>query len=84
MCIRNYKDTKVGHNISGHVLVVLGEDDIKVKSKIAWDSKDNNLTSFCTSVKVDRSCVVGIEEVHYNKVLDVFTNNVTKAIGIEP
>jgi hypothetical protein len=67
MCIRNYKDTKVGHNINGHVLVILGEDDIKVKSKIAWDSKDDNLTSFCTSVKVDHSCVVGIEKVSYNK-----------------
>jgi hypothetical protein len=84
MCITNYKDTKVGHNITGDVIVVLGEDDIRVKSKIAWDSKHDNLTSFCTSVKVDRSFVVGIEEVSYNKVLDVFTNNVTEAICIEP
>jgi hypothetical protein len=65
MCVRNYKDTKIGHNISGHVLIILVEDDIKVKSKIAWDSKDDNLTSFYTSVKVDRLGVVGIEEVSY-------------------
>jgi hypothetical protein len=41
-----YKEAKQVHNIGGHVLVILAENETKVKSKISWDSKGDNLIGF--------------------------------------
>jgi hypothetical protein len=77
-----YKEAKQVHNIGGLVLIILVEDEIKVKSKsiISWDSKGDNLIGFCDA-KENHYCVInfkhviGIGEVGYNNVLEAFTNN---------
>jgi hypothetical protein len=71
---------KQAHNIGGHVHVILVEGEIKVKFKIWWDSKGDNLIGFCC-VKIHHHCVtnfipiVGTKEVGQNKVLEVFINH---------
>ncbi len=42
-----YKKAKQVHNIGGHVFVILDEDETKVKCKVSWDSRGENLTRFC-------------------------------------
>ncbi len=70
---------KQAHSIGGHVHVILVEDEIKVKFKIGWDSKSDNLIGYC-GVKICHHCVInfipifGTREVGYNKVLEVFIN----------
>jgi hypothetical protein len=70
---------KQAHSIGGHVHVILVEDETKVKFKIGWDSKGDNLIAFC-DVKIHHHCVtnfipiVRTREVGYNKVLGVFIN----------
>jgi hypothetical protein len=38
---------KQAHGIGGHVHLILVVDETKVKFKIGWDSKGNDLIGFC-------------------------------------
>ena len=42
-----YRDAKVTHNIAGPVLIILAEDEMKVKRKVAWEPKIDTLVGFC-------------------------------------
>jgi hypothetical protein len=61
------------HNIVGTVLVILTEDETKVKQRIAWEPKIDTLVGFC-GPKNNHVCisdykpVVGETEDRYNKI----------------
>jgi hypothetical protein len=75
-----YKEAKQVHNIGGPILVILAKDKTKVKFRVSWDSRSDNLTGFC-GAKENHCCVtnfslvIGIGEIWYNNVLEAFTNN---------
>lgn len=72
-----YKDAKEFHGIVGVVLVILAQDETKVKSRVAWEQKWDTLAGFC-GVMGDHVCVssfkpvVGAKEVGYNKIVESF------------
>jgi len=41
-----YKKTKQVHNIGGPIIVILAKNETKVKSKVSWDSRGDNLIGF--------------------------------------
>ncbi len=41
-----YKEAKQVHKIGGLVLVILAKNETKVKSKVSWDSRGDNLIGF--------------------------------------
>jgi hypothetical protein len=75
-----YNEVKQVHNIGGPIPVILVEDETKVKSRVSWDSKNDNLIGFC-GAKENHCCVtnfspiIGIREVEYNNVIEAFINN---------
>ncbi len=58
----------------------MAKDETKVKFRVSWDSRSDNLIGFC-GAKENHCCVtnfspvIGIGEVGYNNVLEAFTNN---------
>ena len=46
-----YKDAKMAHGITGPVLVILVEDETKVRSRVAYEQRFDNLSGFCGSKK---------------------------------
>jgi hypothetical protein len=59
--------------------VILAEDETKVKSRVAWDSKGDHLISFY-GPKLQRRCIfhfrpiIGTGEVGYNNIMEAFGN----------
>jgi hypothetical protein len=75
-----YMEAKKAHGITGPILVLLAEDETKVKSRIAWESQTNSLLGFC-GTKESHVCVscfkpkVGDGQVGYDNVMDAFRND---------
>jgi hypothetical protein len=75
-----YEEVKQVHNIGGPIPILLVENETKVKYKVSWDSRGDNLIGFC-GAKENHCCVtnfspvIGIGEVGYNNILEAFTNN---------
>lgn len=56
-CVANiYKVAKEAHGIQGAVLVILVEDETKVKGRVIWDPRSDTLVRFC-GCKVDHKCI---------------------------
>jgi hypothetical protein len=75
-----YVKVKIAHIISSAILMILLEDETKVKARATWEPKYDTLARFCRS-KVDHVCntkfksVVGVGEEGYNTIVDCFRNN---------
>ena len=72
-----YRHAKDVHNISGPLLVILAEDETKVKSRVAYEKKWDTFAGFCGFTDkyvyvMDFKAVVGVGEVGYQKILDSF------------
>jgi hypothetical protein len=77
-----YKGAKIAHEIVGRgtILVILAEDETKVKGRVAWDQKFNTLVGSCELEKhhvcmSDFKPIVGSGNDDYNTIIDSFTNN---------
>jgi hypothetical protein len=74
-----YREVKELYNIVGLVLVILAEDEMKVKSRVAWDATADNFIGFF-GVKDNHHCVtnfkpvVGIGYSGYNNILEAFSS----------
>jgi hypothetical protein len=72
-----YKAAMSIHGIDGPVLVILAEDETKVKQRIAWEPKHDTLAGFC-GPKENHVCIsdykplVGVGDEGYNKIVDTF------------
>jgi hypothetical protein len=70
-----YKTVMEVHGVGGIVLVILAEDETKVKQRISWEPKYDTLAGFC-GPKSDHSCisdykpVVGVGDEGYNMIVD--------------
>ena len=75
-----YMKVKIAHIISSAILVILLEDETKVKAHTTWEPWYNMLAGFCSS-KVDHvyntrfKPVVGVGEEGYKPIVDCFRNN---------
>jgi hypothetical protein len=75
-----YRCAMLAHGITGPVLVILAEDETKVKSRVSWESKWDTLAGFCRP-KQNHVCissykpVVGFGKVGYNTIVDSFRTN---------
>ena len=75
-----YKNAKAVHGITGHVPIILVEDETKVKGRIAWDHRSDTLVGFYGR-KDDHACLsnycelVGTSDKGYTKIVDVFRTN---------
>jgi hypothetical protein len=76
-----YREAKVNHGVEGPILVILAEDETKVKARVSWDARSNGLVGFC-GVKENRLCIsifrphVGNGESGYAAIVDSFRQNV--------
>jgi hypothetical protein len=74
-----YIEAKAAHGVNGLVLVILAEDETKVKSRITWDAHTDVLAGFC-SPKDGHECIVDFKppveegEVGYESIVDAFQN----------
>ena len=72
-----YRNAKEVHENNGPISMILAEDKIKVKSRIAWEAKWDTLASFYRLWN-NHICVtnykstIGFGEAGYNKVLESF------------
>ena len=75
-----YRDAKALHNIVGPVLVILVEDETKVKRRVAWEPKWDTVAGFC-GPEENHVCHsgfrphVGNGEEGYRKLVESFTSN---------
>jgi hypothetical protein len=75
-----YEQAKVLYGIEGPVPIILEEDKTKVKLRVAWDTKADNLTGFCGS-KENHKCishfklVVGEGDSGYSNIVNAFSSN---------
>jgi hypothetical protein len=59
---KSYKEAQQAHNIGEHVPVILVEDETKVKSKVSWDSRGDNLIGFY-GAKENHYCVTNFSPI---------------------
>ena len=75
-----YEQAKGFYGIEGPVPFILAEDETKVKSRVVWDPKADNLTGFCGS-KENHKCisyfklVVGEGDSGYSNIVNAFSSN---------
>lgn len=75
-----YRKAKLALGITGPVLVILAEDETKVKGRVAYEPKWDSLAGFCGPLG-DHVCLssfkplVGFGEEGYNMIVDSFRNN---------
>ena len=75
-----YKQAKEAHGILGPILVILAEDETKVKGRVARDHRWDTLEGFC-GPKYDHICVsnhkvvVGMGDSGYDNIVDSFRTN---------
>ena len=77
-CVTNiYRDAKSAHGVQGHVLVILAEDETKVKARISWEARSDALVGFC-GPKEDHAFIstfrpqVGDGQSGYEAIVDAF------------
>lgn len=90
---RIFVDAKAAHNIVDPILVILANDETKVKGRIAWKAKFDMLARFC-GPKADHICITtfsvacGEGDKGYNKIVESFKDNqvgsFTRAIILNP
>lgn len=72
-----YKDTKEVHGINGLDLIILVEDETKIKGRVVWESKWDTLIGFYGPFDND-VCVFGFKPVvgsgqsGYKNIVDAF------------
>ena len=73
-----YRHAKAHHGIAGSILIILVEDETKVKSQVSWEHRRDALTGFC-GPKEDHVCVPTYEVVveartsGYDNILNAFS-----------
>jgi hypothetical protein len=72
-------EAMAAHGVIGMVLVILVEDETKIKVRITWDANTDVLAGFC-GPKEGHECIVdfkppvGEDEVGYDTIVDAFHN----------
>lgn len=88
-----YSAAKFAHGITSPIPVILAEDETKVKGRISWDARGDNLAGFC-GPKADHTCIseykviVGEGYEGYTKIVESFRNDkvgaFARAIVVNP
>lgn len=72
-----YLDAKAVHEISSPILVILAEDETKVRGRISWEAKSDTMLGFC-GAKESHTCIAhykpkeGDGHDGYNKLMESF------------
>jgi hypothetical protein len=72
-----YRHAKLKCKVIGPILIILAEDETKIKSRVCWEQKWDTLAGFCRP-KENHVCVpsykvvVGSSEPGYEKIVDSF------------
>ena len=75
-----YVDAKSLHGISGPILVILAEDETRVRSRVSYEARWDIMVGFCGS-KNNHSCVIDykptvrVGDAGYSHMIDAFRAN---------